>query len=302
MSDYDRDYDHHDRDGPGARNLRGTLPVADHPIGHPSLPPISGEEYLRRVRAEALSLPDVIEADPATVAQHRRTAPSNDAQRAAADPLLGTDALAPPPTFPRAWASRTLRQYQSLHAKIAASRSALVEYGPGGIPLSHRRGPPVDVAQILAALPTRHTMWYRFLYSSRILGGTDQGGCDDLWRPSVLVHFPHAKALQLLDMHTQWIWTAAKGNRGLMAAVAKTVFCLLVALDTTLTANETFVLRSLGKACCAVREEVFGAGDVEVDVGEGAKKEAREDARAALAVIVLIIAQVFGQRDLCVLE
>ncbi|KNE65354.1 hypothetical protein AMAG_10996 [Allomyces macrogynus ATCC 38327] len=299
MSDYDRDYDHHDRDGPGARNMRGALPVADYPIGHPLLPPTSGEEYLRRVRAEALSLPDVIEADPATIAQHRRSAPS-DAQPAA-DPLLSTDALAPPPTFPRAWARRTLHQYRLLHTKIAASRSALVEYGPGGIPLSHKRSPPADVAQILGALPTRSTMWYRFLYSSRILGGTAPGGCDDLWRPSVLVHFPHAKALQLLEMHTQWIWTAAKGNSGLMAAVAKTVFCLLVALDTTLTADETFVLRSLGKACCAVREEVFGGGEMDVDVGEG-MKEAREGARAALAVIVLIIAQGFGQRDLCVLE
>ncbi|KNE66461.1 hypothetical protein AMAG_11598 [Allomyces macrogynus ATCC 38327] len=300
MSDYDRDYDHHDRDGPGAKKMWGALPVANHPIGHPSLPPSSGEEYLRRVRAEALSFPDVIEADPTTVAQHRRAAPSNDTHPAA-DPLLGTDALAPPPTFPRAWAERTIDQYRSLHTKIAVSRAALVEYGPGGIPLSHKRGPPVDVAQILDTLPTRYTMWYRFLYSSRILGGSAPGGCDDLWRPSVLVHFPHAKALQLLDMHTQWIATAARGNRGLMAAVAKTVFCLLVALDPTLTADETFLLRSLGKACCAVREEGFGGGEMEVDVGEGVKA-AREDAHAELAVIVLIIAQGFGQRDLCVLK
>ncbi|KAI9179680.1 hypothetical protein H9P43_005008 [Blastocladiella emersonii ATCC 22665] len=279
---------------------RGALPVALYPVGDPSLPPVSGEEYLRRVREESRALGPV-----------RVVAPRPDLFPAATDDSVDD---APPsgfpqpddpaPTLDRAWADRTLAEFTRLHARLLATREARVPRGPGGIAYTNSTPtlPPVpsDLAALAAELPAapraRPQDWHAFLY-----GGAGQhggfgsppldAGARAVWRPSMLLRLSHRSLVAVLVAHRYWITPAM--HPAALVVRAKTIYCLLAALEPLLTTDDVSGIREMAKRCAAVMRALEGRQ------GEGEEDAVRQDAVAGLGIVLLIASQHLGQKDLC---
>ncbi|ORZ32845.1 hypothetical protein BCR44DRAFT_38222 [Catenaria anguillulae PL171] len=189
----------------------GALPVARFPIGDPNLPPVSGEEFLRRVRAEARSLPSVVASSPSAQVINTRpdqgdldldTGSDDHADFNDPRPLkrrrtvtTSSPASAPPdsisfpfptPTTPvvRSWAQAILYDFERLQSRLVARRQSLIPVGPAGVPMSiniqqaARNLLPEEVEQ---QVPTNlsEEAWRAFLYPSTIAADATVGSAND---------------------------------------------------------------------------------------------------------------------------
>ncbi|KAI9224470.1 hypothetical protein BC828DRAFT_412366 [Blastocladiella britannica] len=290
----------------------GSLPVGRHPVGDPDLPPISGEEYLRRVRQEAAVLPTSIRISAvATTAtgsppskRRRRSPTATDAPANPFSAFSVASGVARPPTIDRAWAERTHADFARLQRAVVDHRARtappLPAPGPGGIAWSvsvtderPESVLPPDLVAIAARLPsgTDEDAWFRFLYAEPTPAHASVA------RLAFLATFSQHMVHVVLALHRRWIAAAVHAEPVVLVARLRTVYCLLAALDADVpTMDAISMLRDLAKV--AQRLVVQRGSSAVVAPQDGSSTSDAEVATAARIVLALI-AQAFGQRDLC---
>ncbi|KAL7751623.1 hypothetical protein RI367_003088 [Sorochytrium milnesiophthora] len=309
-------YDEEDDEHSNRQRGRACLPVAFHPIGNPSLPPVCGEEYLRRVREESQLIPEIIVAAAVSPNHHHREtaqAHDEDGQTAEQQHRKVADAQ----WFERfdAWFTQLRRAFNG------SAPASSMERLPG---LSDRDG------------------WFAFLYGSSTVrpsaaGSRTEGEIDiddddtdeqeekeDRPAPSVPQHtvdkrIPTPRLLhqlslpqciRLLQLHQTWLAAAvrprpwrrsSKGERVLsgrqLGDAGQWLFALLVRLDDLLTREQSSAVRELAKVIKHSMDELVEYGTVDSD-SEDAGDQVRHTLRAQFTLIVSIVAVHFGQRDL----
>ena len=200
------------------------LPVSESDDFDPSVPPSSGEDYLRRVRLEAAQFPLVSVASARPVLTPR--APS-------ASPSASSLLLPPRPVTPRAllpsaaWQDSFVADFASMRLEIA------------------RRGPP-PASTLPPSFP----------------GVRDEGAWRALLRrparasdaPALtfVARLDQPSILSLLEIHTDFLAGQADSD-AVSEMQSQWLMALLLRMDTLLTADASTVLRSLCRACQARR-------------------------------------------------
>ncbi|KAI8745454.1 gem-associated protein 2-like [Biomphalaria glabrata] len=233
-----------------------------------NVPPTSGNEYLRRVRQEAMGCPQVVVADLDTSAfNHKQTVKVTE-----------PGGLLPvPPSYraPMSWQRLQVAEFAALRQKLIQYR-ALIKQKKVNIPTPN--------------LPHANNAdsWCKFCFgkiqgkSEKLAGDSVAGSVDsDQGTPPLLqiVAFMNQfQVTKVLEYHINWMEAT-----GFSSQQGRWFFALLASLQKPLTPEMCSWIRRLARLCSNIR----------------ATLESPEDPLLKeLNLIICLVSRYFGQRDL----
>ncbi|XP_015793312.1 gem-associated protein 2 [Tetranychus urticae] len=251
------------------------LPVSNITNFDPSVPPSSGEEYLKRVQLEAKSYPDV------TIAKSLKHPKSGHSNYSKSYGLLATERFIkaePEICQSQVWADDTIRCFKSIRDKVAEARESFsnglhlkdVEKTPHFRDLQLWRKIILGNAEESEEKNCESDSEIKVVYKTN-------GGKGPLL--STILQFPQVAVIDFLETLTCWV-----KKYGWCHQLAVWIYSLLACLDIPLHSETVSVIRELSRACSIIR----------------AKHKQIEDKSlvTSLNLIICIIGLFFGQLDI----